>query len=265
MSIFRRVGPRRSHLWWVYASLRTLYCWVTLAITTIILAAMYLPLVKISPESRLIRWLERLWMSFIVYGSNVKLKPRGMDNVEAGRSYIVMANHRSMYDIPALHYLLGNDRDLRWVGKHELLKVPAFGWALGASRHVAIDRQNRERGITALREAARASREGVSFAILPEGTRNAEGTLLPFKKGGFHLAIDTNLPILPVSIVGSEKMMIKGTWWILAGTIEVTVHPAIPTEGLNKDELESLIERTRASIRAGLTDQPEEDVERSTT
>ena len=102
---------------------------------------LYVPAALIARDGRFVRGLERFWVWFILRGSNVKLSADGLQNMQAGNSCIVMANHRSMYDIPALHYLLGRDRDLRWIGKHELTRVPVFGWAFGMSRHVAIDRQ----------------------------------------------------------------------------------------------------------------------------
>lgn len=245
-------------LWWPYAVLRTAGCWFLLALLTLFVAAFYIPAVLFRPQGRLARWLERFWASFILWGSNVRLTAHGLENVETGKSYIVMSNHRSMYDIPVLHYLLGRDRDLRWVGKQELLRVPVFGWAFGAGRHVVIDRANRGQAIAALKEAARESEQGISFVIMPEGTRSVDGKLLPFKKGGFHLAIDTGLPILPVAIVGSEKLMLKGEWWILPGAIEVVVRPAVETAGLRKDRIEDLVDRVRSEIDAALGDLPRE-------
>lgn len=247
--------------------LRSAGCWVILTIITIIVGSLYVPLALVSPEGRLIRWLELGWVWIILRGSNVDLVVEGLEHVEPGRSYIVMANHRSMYDIPAIHWLLNRDRDLRWVGKKELVKVPFLGWALHVSRHVIIDRQNRRKAIAALKGAAEESREGVGFVVMPEGTRSFDRTLLPFKKGGFHLAIDSGLPILPIGISGSEAMMPKGTGWILHGRIRVEVRPPIPTGEIGKNDLEELTERTRSEISAALPDLPRPEdsmTERST-
>lgn len=252
----------RSALWWAWVTVRTAGCWVLLALLTFACVALYLPAALVSADSRLVRGIERFWVWFILRGSNVKLSADGLEHVRAGSSCIVMANHRSMYDIPALHYLLGRDRDLRWVGKRELTRVPVFGWAFRASRHVAIDRQNRARAVEALKRAAAESEAGVSFVVMPEGTRSRDRRLLPFKKGGFHLAIDTGLPLLPVGIVGSERLMPKGTWWILPGAIHVSVRPLVPVAGWSKDRLDGLIERVRTDIRSALPDLPP-DSERS--
>lgn len=230
--------------------LRSAACWVVLALLTSVVGTLHMASSLVAPEGPAPRWLEMAYVWAILKASNVKLTADGLEHVEPGRSYIVMANHRSMYDIPALHYLLGRGRDLRWIAKQEIQRVPMLGWAYRLSRHVAIDRQNRRAAIEALKRAAAASRDGVSFVIMPEGTRNAGQSLLPFKKGGFHLALDTGLPILPVAIAGSDALMRKGSWHILPGAIHVAVRPAVETRDLERDDLEDLVERVRAAIES---------------
>jgi 1-acyl-sn-glycerol-3-phosphate acyltransferase len=237
-----------------YAVIRSAGCWVLLTLFTLVVGLTHIPSSLVAPEGRVPRWLEMAYMWAILHASNVKLTADGLKNVEPGRSYIVMANHRSMYDIPVLHYLLGRGRDLRWIGKQEVQKVPVFGWAYRVSRHVAIDRENRWAAIETLRRAAEESRAGVSFVIMPEGTRGTGKELLPFKKGGFHLALDTGLPILPVAIAGSEKLMRKGSWYILPGSIHVSVRPVVETRDFEREDIEGLLERVRSAISAGLPD-----------
>ncbi|HJU85758.1 MAG TPA: lysophospholipid acyltransferase family protein [Gemmatimonadota bacterium] len=240
--------------WKVYAVVRSAGCWVLLTIFTLIVGLSHIPSSLVSPEGRVPRWLEMAYMWAILGASNVELTADGLEHVQPGRSYIVMANHRSMYDIPVLHYLLGRGRDLRWIAKQELLRVPVFGWAYRVSRHVAIDRENRAAAIEALKRAAEDSRAGVSFVIMPEGTRSATGELLPFKRGGFHLALDTRLPILPVAILGSDALMRKGSWYILPGAIHVSVRPVVETRDLGREHIDELLERVRSAISAGLAE-----------
>ena len=249
------MSRRRGTLAWkVYAVVRSAACWVLLILFTLIVGALHIPGSLIAAEGRFPRALEMAYMWAILRASNVKLTADGLEHVERGRSYIVMANHRSMYDIPVLHYLLGKGRDLRWIGKQEVLRVPVFGWAYGMSRHVAIDRQDRAAAIEALRRAAKDSRAGVSFVIMPEGTRSTTGHLLPFKRGGFHLALDTGLPILPVAILGSDALMRKGSWHILPGAIRVSVRPVVETHGLGREHIDELVEEVRSAISAGLAE-----------
>jgi 1-acyl-sn-glycerol-3-phosphate acyltransferase len=247
----------------IYVVVRSAWYWFLLAVVTCAVVLPYLIVTALSPAGGLARKLERFWAWFILRASRVRLSAHSLEHVEPGRSYVVMANHLSLYDIPVLHYLLGRDRDLRWIGKRELLSIPLFGLGFERSRHVAIDRQNPERAVAALKEAAASSAEGVSFAIMPEGTRSADGKLGPFKKGGFHLAIDTGLPILPVTIVGSDELQRKGSWHILPGSIEVRVLPLIPVEGLDKGDVDDLLARTRSAIESELERYEPEAIERS--
>ena len=235
-----------------WAVVRSAGCWILLTLFTLVVGTLHIAGSLIAPEGRWGRWLEMAYVWTILHASNVKLTAEGLEHVTPGRSYIVMANHRSMYDIPVLHYLLGRGRDLRWIGKQEVQRVPVFGWAYRVSRHVAIDRQNRAAAIETLRRAAAASRGGVSFVIMPEGTRSLTEDLLPFKKGGFHLALDTGLPILPVAIVGSEKLMRKGSWHIRAGAIHVRVRPAIETRDYVREDIDALADRVRSEIEEAL-------------
>ncbi len=240
--------------WKVYAVVRSAGCWALLALFTLIIATLHIPGSLVAPEGRFPRALEIAYMWAILRASNVKLTSDGLEHVEPGRSYIVMANHRSMYDIPVVHYLLGRRRDLRWIAKQEILRVPALGWAYRVSRHVAIDRDNRAAAIDTLKRAAEESRAGVSFVIMPEGTRSTTGELLPFKRGGFHLALDTGLPILPVAIQGSDSLMRKGSWYILPGAIHVSVRPVVETRDLGREHIDELVERVRSAISAGLAE-----------
>lgn len=245
---------RDTIAWKVYAVVRSAGCWALLSLFTLIVGSLHIPSSLIAPEGRFPRALEMAYMWAILRASNVKLTADGLENVEPGRSYIVMANHRSMYDIPVLHYLLGRGRDLRWIGKQEVLRVPVFGWAYRMSRHVAIDRENRAAAIETLKRAAKESRAGVSFVIMPEGTRSTTGELLPFKRGGFHLALDTGLPILPVAILGSDALMRKGSWLILPGAIHVSVRPVVETRDFGRERINDLVERVRSAIAAGLAE-----------
>lgn len=242
--------------WKAYAVVRSAACWVLLTLFTLVVGPLHILASLVRPEGKGPRWLEMAYVWAILTASNVKLTVEGLEHVEPGRSYIVMANHRSMYDIPALHYLLGRGRDLRWIGKQEVQRVPVFGWAYRVSRHVAIDRQDRRAAIESLERAAAESRDGVSFVIMPEGTRNSGDRLLPFKKGGFHLALDTGLPILPVAIAGSDRLMRKGSWHILPGAIHVSIRPSVSTSGLGTGDLESLIARVSGAIEAAWRDSP---------
>jgi 1-acyl-sn-glycerol-3-phosphate acyltransferase len=192
------------------------------------------------------------WIQLKATGTRVILKNREIVNPK--ETYVYMANHQSWFDIfVLLAYIPGQ---FRWLAKEELYKIPIVGQAMRLIGYIPIDRSNKAKAFESIAEAARRVREGVSVMIFPEGTRSSNGVLQPFKKGGFFLAIQSKKPILPISISGSYKVMLKGSWMVHPGTITVTFHPPIPTETFSIDDRDKLIELVGNAIRKGLT--PEE-------
>ena len=158
-----------------------------------------------------------------------------------------MSNHRSQVDILAPVSAL-EDFQLRWVAKVELTRIPVFGWALKHTGHIIIDRSDHAQAVASLRAARARMLEGVSMIIFPEGTRGSvEGPLLPFKKGGFMVALETGFPIVPIAVRGSAELLPRGSWQPVPGEIEVIVGAPIPVEGVDRDEL---VARVRAFITA---------------
>ncbi|MFN2432931.1 MAG: lysophospholipid acyltransferase family protein [Gemmatimonadota bacterium] len=188
---------------------------------TVAAAMLYILLCLIRPVARGPMAVERAWAAAMLRLAGVELSARGTEHLRPGESYVVMPNHRSWFDIPVLFLALAG-RDVRWVGKKEIVPVPFFGWAFRVSRHVVIDRGDREKAVRAIRRAAALGGRGVSVLIFPEGTRSPTPELLPLKKGGFHLAIEAGLPILPVAIEGTEWIMPKRAWRIRPGRVRVT-------------------------------------------
>ncbi len=171
---------------------------------------------------------ERLahWSSEIVLNAKIDLHVIGRENMAPGKTYLVMSNHQSLYDIPVLFHVIG--ANLRMVTKTELFKIPIFGKAMAAAGFIDIDRSNRQRAIESLAVARRKLNEGVHVWIAPEGTRSKTGRLLPFKKGGFQLALDTMQPILPVTLDGTRDVLpAKGARSIEGAHVKVTIHAPI--------------------------------------
>jgi 1-acyl-sn-glycerol-3-phosphate acyltransferase len=179
----------------------------------------------------------RLWarINLLLYG--VRVHTRRLATLDTSRPYVFMSNHRSQFDILAVVVALA-DVQLRWVAKVELTRVPVFGWALRHTGHVIIDRSDREQAVASLRAAHKTMDRGVSVVIFPEGTRSgAAQALLPFKKGGFMLALETGFPIVPITVRGSREVLPRGSWQPVGGDIEVIVGPPIPVAGVSRDEL----------------------------
>jgi 1-acyl-sn-glycerol-3-phosphate acyltransferase len=190
------------------------------------------------------------WSRFIACITPIRVKVTGRENIVKGRSYVVIANHQSHYDILVLYGWLGIN--IKWVIKSELRKVPVFGYAGEIGGNIYIDRSSPE----ALRITLNAARskivDGTSIIILPEGTRTLTGELGEFKNGAFVIARELNLPVLPVTITGTRRILPPGGWNVFPGTAIMTIHPAIETAGYGEDQLDRLKERSRGVILAEL-------------
>ena len=170
--------------------------------------------------------------------------------LDRSRPCVYVANHQSQFDIPAL--VLAMPAEFRMVAKRELLHIPIFGWALWLAGFVFIDRTDRDRAIERLEKTVRILRKGISVVVFAEGTRSRDGRLLPFKKGGFILALKAGLPIVPVSIRGGREILPKGSLRVRPGAIDVVFGAPIPTTSYTFESRDDLIALTRARIEAAL-------------
>lgn len=190
----------------------------------------------------------RIWTWLIIKAGGIRLRIQGLDRLDPARPYVFMANHQSNIDIPVLVQSLPGYQ-LRWVAKKELLRIPFFGWAMWASRHILVDRANRAKAMASLRRAREMIGKGISVVFFPEGTRSG-GDLLPFKRGGFLLAVKTRTPIVPVTIKGSRSVLPRGDWRVRNGEIQVIVSPPIPLEPPYPGTVGSLVARVREIIES---------------
>jgi 1-acyl-sn-glycerol-3-phosphate acyltransferase len=185
----------------------------------------------------------RTWLK--ACGARVAVK--GGENLEEGKSYVFISNHRSYLDTATLFFFAGTRMGL--VAKRELLKVPVLGQGMNFVNIIAIDRSNAERALRSMNKAREVMRQGYSFGVFVEGTRAMPGELLPFKKGAFHLALQTDAPIIPVAIKNTDWMMGKKTGVLFPGTIEMVLLPPIETRGSKAEEdLMKLLAETREAI-----------------
>ncbi len=196
-------------------------------------------------------WCGVIWSRLILWTNFTRVEVVGMENVAPGQAYVIMSNHRSVYDIFAFygHFT----RQFRWVMKQELRKIPFLGRACVNIGCVFIDRSNRERAIEQLSRAGGLFERGISLMIFPEGTRSRTGEMLPFKKGGFMVALASGLPILPVTIEGTDRIQTADSLWIRPGKVELIVHPPIPVDGYTVDTRDELVAKVREVISAPLS------------
>jgi len=188
------------------------------------------------------------WARLILWTTGVTIERAGVPLPPETQGCIFVANHASFYDIPILFTAI--PRQLRIMAKATLGYVPFIGWHLRLSGHVLVNRTRPGAGI--FKKMQRMARSGASLIVFPEAGRSDDGTLLPFKGGVFLLAIESGLPIVPVTVSGSRRVMPRGRLRTCPAAVRVTVHPAIATTGLSRDGARALAERVRGIVAASV-------------
>ena len=183
--------------------------------------------------------LNPLWR-FRVSGS-VPADPR--------RPYVVVANHESFVDILLICHV---PMEMKWMSKSDFFRYPFIGWAMRLAGDIRLERGDKKSGVRALVECRDRLDKRVSVMIFPEGTRSPTGELGEFKDGAFRLAIDAGVPILPLAVVGTRDALVKHDWRFGRSQAEVRVLDPIPTDGLGRDDVPALRDRTRETIAATL-------------
>jgi 1-acyl-sn-glycerol-3-phosphate acyltransferase len=189
---------------------------------------------------------QRKWGEGILRAAGARLTVFGAENIDAKRPYVVVSNHASLLDPPALFAAL--PIGMTYVAKIELLAVPVFGAIIGRTGAVFVPRTDHDRSHQAMQLAAKRVREGQNVLVFAEGTRSRDGRLQPFKKGAFVLAIAAGADILPVTIRGSHALMPAHGNKIRSGPLEVHIHPPIRTAGLEYSDREQLRLMTQAAV-----------------
>jgi 1-acyl-sn-glycerol-3-phosphate acyltransferase len=190
-----------------------------------------------------------MWAAFTgVRIAGVKVRVLGLEKIDPARNYVFMSNHISNLDPPLTLPLI--PRRTSVMVKKELFKVPILGQIMLIGSLVPVDRGNRDAGIAAVRDALRVIDQGLNMTIYVEGHRSFDGKLLPFKKGPFYLAEECKVPVVPITISGTEDCMPKARFAIRPGTVTIEFHD--PIEPKDFGERESLMTKVRAAINSGL-------------
>ena len=200
-------------------------------------------------SGRAVLWIGRRWISWILAACGIRVRVEGLEHIDPRQPYVFMANHQSSVDIAAIVQTI--PVSFRFVAKRELALIPLLGWAIALGGHVLIDRGNRTRAIRSLQRAAERIRRGTNVIIFPEGTRSDSGELQGFKKGGFHLAIAAQVPVLPVTVSGSQRITPKRSLRVESGEVKIVYGTPIPTNGLANGDRDELADAVRAAIEAG--------------
>lgn len=226
---------------------RTLLVYPVLGISSVLSGSAVIAMVRAGDHDGKYWWraVVQPWAKNLIRAGGVsKVEYLGDRAALEGFRGVIMSNHESHFDPPAL--ILASDTPLRFMAKESLSRFPVFGSAMRAMGMLFVDRSNKTKAWASIRAAAETLAEGKAVLVFPEGTRSKDGELLPFKRGGFVLALESGLPILPIGIAGTGKVLPPG--WVVrdTGAAVLAVGEPIPTEG--KTDLEALMAETREAI-----------------
>jgi 1-acyl-sn-glycerol-3-phosphate acyltransferase len=239
-----RTAPPRAPTLWNYV--HTSVAWPLVALYTVVMATLSLTFSLFDRSGRLQHWCASTWSRMIARTALLDVRVHGAEHLRAGHSYVFLSTHQSWMDIPVMLGYLPSQ--LRIAAKREVFHIPFLGWHMRRSGQIAINRGSTQESVATLRRAAGLLKDGVSAFLFPEGTRTRDGSLQPLKKGGFRLAMEAGLPIVPVTIVGTRCAMPRGSMILRHGPVEMHLAPPIPTRGLRDADLPALIQQVRDAL-----------------
>lgn len=191
---------------------------ILISLISIISGVAALITIPFNRDGKVFHYLARLYAKAILFVSGVKVRTIGTENLEKGKSYIYVSNHASGFDIPAV--IAGIPDQIRIVYKKELSRIPIWGWALKYNKtYIPIDRASGTDAIKSIENAVEKIKKGASVLLFAEGTRTKDGKLQSFKRGAFNLAVKSGVPVIPLTINGSFKILPKKKFKIVPGEI----------------------------------------------
>jgi len=200
-----------------------------ITVYTVVLGTLSIGSSLFQSSGRFAHWCARTWSRLILVTTGVAVDVSGLERLERDRAYVFVANHQSIYDIPIIFWSL--PWQIRIIAKESLGRFPFLGWHLRRTGHMLVDRRRPDRSAIFGRASA-LMKEGLSLIVFPEGTRSRDGRVAPFKGGSFYLALAAGLPVVPISVIGSRHVMLKGRLATYPGHVRLVVHEPIDTTGL---------------------------------
>jgi 1-acyl-sn-glycerol-3-phosphate acyltransferase len=227
--------------WW-----RTVFFLIpAITLYTVVLGTLSLASSLFERRGYFAHWCARTWSRLILRTTGVTVEVSGLDRLVPGRTYIFVSNHQSIYDIPILFWSL--PFQLRIIAKESLGRFPFLGWHLRRTGHMLVNRARPDR-VAIFAWASALTSNGLSLIVFPEGTRSRDGRVGRFKGGSFFLALEAGLPVVPLSVVGSRHVMLKGRLATHPGHVRLVVHPPIQTTGLEGGDSRAFAQQVREVI-----------------
>jgi 1-acyl-sn-glycerol-3-phosphate acyltransferase len=232
----------------------TVFQWIFVAVVTLVLGIPFLVAgllqTGMTRKGRLFRAVSKIYSRVLFAAFRVRVVSRGIERIDPRQGYVFMANHTSIAD--PLAAAIAIPHPLHFVFKREFARIPVFGWALLSLGQIMVDREDREQAKVALAGAASGLSGNSSVIIFPEGKVSRDGTLQPLKKGGFHVALRTGLPIVPLRIEGARDVCPPGgSGHFHPGVVSVEFFPPISAGGGTDGEIPALMERVTRLLLPG--------------
>lgn len=225
-------------------SLFSIWIWTVWIVVFAIGSLLTIPLLLISRQLGFLAVKAISWIA--LHAAGIRVRIVGTEKVDWSKAHVFMGNHQNILD--GFVFVMAIKKHIIGVEKKETLKFPIYGWLTQAWGNLPIDRSNPHAARETIALAEARLREGTSIVILPEGTRTKDGSIGPFKKGGFHLALNTGADIVPFTFNGAFELKQTGDWHVRPGVIEIVFDQAIPTAGHTKDTIEDLMAEVRGAI-----------------
>jgi 1-acyl-sn-glycerol-3-phosphate acyltransferase len=234
------------------------FAWVVVGITTVVFGVLAVVTAPLPPKGEWFRRLSRGWSGIIFFTSGVSVEVLHAERLVPGRSFVIAANHESFYDIPVLFSVL--PMTLRFLAKRNLFRMPFLGWSMAAAGFVPVDRGDRAHSREVVDASLRRLQGGGSLVVFPEETRSRTGDLLPFKSGAALFALKSGLPLLPIGMSGTFRILRRGGFFVTPSRVVVAIGEPIEVAGRSTRERAAVTEALRERIAALRDEAREADI-----
>ena len=226
--------------------IKAIFVWFCIGVSGLVISLLCIATYPFDRQGRVIHRLAGFWGRVALLACGVKVRVEGLEHVKGEGPYVFMSNHQGSFDIFSLMAHL--PFQFKWLAKKEIFSIPILGWAMAAAGYISIDREGTRETVEAMNKAARKIHDGMSVVVFPEGSRSRDGSIQPFKNGGFSLAIKAKAPVVPMAISGSREVMPLERLAAASGEIRIRSDHPIATVRYSVKDRALLKEKVREAI-----------------